>query len=160
VTRYRAGLQADEDGVGNAVGSLQGFLERHRLDRLLSQHVGCIQDALRELLGIIRLIGLSVRLEGEVEHGGRLLRIPDTIGDNALDRDGLKVARGMLKDEGRVPAADRHRDERCGRRIVERRETGSRPRDGAASVFHQVGRWLNLDESKSEHDTVSPCKCA
>ena len=116
----RAVPQSECDEVGDTVGGLQRFLQRELLHRLLGQHFHRTQDPLRQLLRIVGFIALAVGLEREVEHRGGPLRLADTIGDVALDGEGLKVAGDVLEDEGGVPASDRDGDQRGDGRVVQR----------------------------------------
>jgi len=80
-----------------------------------------------------------------------VLGLADAIGDVALDGEGLKVARGLLEDEGGVPAADRHGNQRGHRRVIERGKPGAFLGHLPGAVFHQIGGGLGLVETDSEH---------
>src|SRR5262249_18655058 len=85
------------------------------------------------------------------EHRGRLFRLANAVGDVALDRQGLKVAGDLLKDEAGVAAADRDRNQRCHGGVVEGRQAGAFTGHRTGAGFHQIGGELGLDEANAEH---------
>jgi len=147
----RMGAQAGLDLARDRSGGAQRLRQRQGEQRLLAQHFQELDDALRQLDGILRRISPAAAVEGEVEQAGEPPRLGDAKGRLTLDRDLLEVGRHLFEHEALLLHADGngHQCRRSG--VIEAGKPRPVADDAAALEHHQVRRGVDLDEADAEH---------